>query len=696
MVHPTNSQSKQNIWRVFWVVYFFAITAIVAGICFAHLMTRQPLSVAKADDVSPVVYDDRGRILRAYLSIDEKWRLKTTLKDVPKHLINILLAYEDKRFFRHSGIDYFAVIRALAQSAQNYKVVSGASTITMQVARLLRQRRSGILSKLVQMSDSRTLERSFSKDDILSLYLTLAPFGRNVEGVRAASLIYFGKEPKQLDPPESALLVALAQSPRARRPDRYPDVARRARDRILRRAIALKVIDESWGSYLGRPIAVNRAKLDHIGHHFTDRLRLSFATNFEVATQIDSTLQRQIASLIRKIPARSTSHHNGDIMVLRNRDCGIKAYLGSADYFDARNAGQFDHVRAVRSPGSTLKPLIYGLGFEELVITPQSIVVDRPIAFDSYAPRNFNAGYQGEMTMRDALIRSINTTAVAVLAKISPRALVDRLRANHIRISMAGQDHFAGLAIGLGGASVSLEDLTRLYSGFARQGIVCPKELSGGRFTGDRTRILSKDAAWAVADVLADAPPPSGFARRRSKNGARRIAFKTGTSYGYRDAWAVGFDRRHTVGVWIGRSDGTATLGATGATSAAPLLYRIFDLLPTPNKDVAGPAPSDTVLSRSSNIPERLRRFNMTPVLQKPKELKIMFPHVSSTFEMYDAKKGIPLVADGGYPPYYWLVDGHPVDIRVENRWTPQGVGRFKALVLDRRGSVAEVNFEVK
>jgi penicillin-binding protein 1C len=327
-------------------------------------------------------------------------------------------------------------------------------------------------------------------------------------------------------------------------------------------------------------------------------------------------------------------------------------------------------------------------------------VSDRPVNFDGYAPQNFNEDYQGEMTVREALIKSINTTAVAVLARITPEVLLARLRNAGLTVQMNNTDTSAGLAVALGGGGMTLESLTRLYAGLANRGIVRPLKMLASSAETEKTTLLAPDVAWALADILAEVPPPPAFAQRRSADGGRRIAYKTGTSFGYRDAWAIGFDRDHTVGVWVGRSDAAPNPGAMGITTAAPLLYRIFDMLPRPQADVAGPPPAASVFANRINVPARLQRFASAPNRRRDRALRILFPRNGSMIgpeKDGDGTPFVPLIADGGNAPYFWFVDGASLaqsDPRI--RWHPDGPGGVSATVMDSNGEMSTVEFWIR
>lgn len=683
------------------------ITALIGGISLCTLTTISAVgvylipapSLERLASVSQLVVAENGELLRGYLADDGRWRLTTRPEDVPQHYLDALLSYEDRRFYRHFGVDFFALARVGWQFLQHGRIVSGASTLTMQAARLLNPGQTGWRGKVMQILGAIQLERHLSKREILEIYLTLAPLGGNIEGVRAASLSYFGKEPSGLTLPEAALLIAIAQAPTRRRPDRHPLAAAEARNRVLAR---LANHASAFSRDRAEPAASSLiAARPFLAPHFADRVRQHSPRSGTIRTTIDAALQANIEQIVQETLQTWPSEVNAAVLIVRNSDCAVRAYVGGSEFFTRESAGQFDHVRAVRSPGSTLKPMIYGLGFEALVIHPSTIVTDQPVNFDGYTPQNFNEEYQGDMTVRDALVKSINTTAVSILARITPRALLTRLRKADIAIQLNDVDASAGLAVALGGGGMTLDGLTRLYAALANHGVARPlKMLDSDDEKRRGTRLLESDAAWAVTDILADSPPPGGFGRRHSADGGRRIAYKTGTSYGYRDAWAVGFDRDHTVGVWVGRSDAAPNPGATGVTTAAPLLYRIFDQLPVPRTDVAGTPPRNSILADRINIPARLHRWTGSSGEQPAHALRIVFPGVGSVIAAEQDGDGtpfIPLAADGGAPPYFWFVDGALLpDSDLKIRWHPGGSGPVNAIVMDGVGSMSVVDFWVR
>jgi penicillin-binding protein 1C len=530
-----------------------ASSAIAAVVCSGAywICALGPPPLGEALAFSTLVLDRDGKLLRPYATPDGRWRMPATRENVDPRFLQLLLAYEDKRFYAHHGIDPYALSRAFAQLVTHGHIVSGASTLTMQVARLLEPRAGrSFNAKLRQMLRAVEIERALSKDEILALYLSLAPYGGNLEGVRAASLAYFGKEPRRLTLGEAAMLVALPQSPERRRPDRSTRAVREARDRVLERAAAAGIfpLDEIERAK-GEPVPDARRPMPMLAPHAADAAVAAAPDRSLHRLTIDAALQTSLEELARErarvlgpdisVAILAVDHASGDVL----------ARVASADYFDTRRAGQVDMTSAVRSPGSTLKPFIYGLGFEDGLIHPEALIEDRPIRFGGYAPENFDLHFQGTVTVRRALQLSLNVPAVVVLDRIGASRFAARLEQAGGSFALPPNE-LPGLAIGLGGVGVTLNDLVALYAGLARLGTTVP--LTERRASGDEPatsrRLLDPTAAWYVGSILLGTPPPENA-------GGGRIAFKTGTSYGYRDAWAVGFDGKRTIGVWVGHLD---------------------------------------------------------------------------------------------------------------------------------------------
>jgi penicillin-binding protein 1C len=648
-----------------------------------------------------------GSIMRGFLSADGKWRLPVMAQSVDPVYRRMLIATEDQRFAEHTGVDPLAALRALGQLARYRHVVSGASTLTMQAVRLLERRPRNLSSKLVEAALALSLERRLPKDDILSLYLTLAPFGGNLEGVRAASLAYFGKEPSHLSPAEAALLVALPRSPEHLRPDRHPEAARLARDTVLLRMRERGVIsDSAWSEARAEPVPQHRLALPFHAAHLARAVRAADPLAPVQQTTIDPMLQRRVETLLRREAAALDPQATLAALVVDNRAREIVAYVGNADFASVPRHGTLDMARAVRSPGSALKPFIYAMAFDRLIIHPQTVLDDRPRHFGDYAPGDFDGSFQGEVSAAEALKYSLNVPAVAVLDRLGPSRFTSALGAAGIRLHLPPGEAEPGLAVALGGAGISLYDLATLYVALTHGGEVAA--LSTGAPRGpDRphgddppargTAIFGPAAAWYVNDILGTAPPPPGMLPAEVRR-ARHLAFKTGTSYGFRDAWAVGYDAGVTIAVWAGRPDGTPLPGRSGRVTAAPVLFKIADLLgPLPAESTAEPPPG-VVRASHRDLPSALRRLDPTPLEaghgresgREPGGPKILYPP-NGAIVAWDGT-ALPLEATGGRAPLRWLVDGRPLPEAQPRRtlyWQPGDIGFARLTVIDAKGRSA-------
>ena len=676
----------------------FAGTLLAAAFTLDRLF---PPDLRKYQQRSTEVVDREGRLLRAFTTGDGVWRHPLLPQQVDPLYLAMLKAYEDKRFDSHFGVDPLAVGRAAVQLLVHGRIVSGASTITMQVARLLEPRPRTIGAKLVEMARALQLERRFAKNEILAMYLTLAPFGGNLEGTRAAALAYLGKEPQALTPAEAALLVALPQSPTRLRPDHHAEAARSARDRVLRRSVSAGVLaPEELSSAQQSPVPDTRQAPRMLAPHLAERLRRTAPISADaIVTTIDARLQQQLEKLARRLIPRLETGATIAALVVHNPTRDVRAYVGAADYFDGSRRGMIDMVTAVRSPGSTLKPFIYGLAFDRLLVHPDTLVDDRKSNFAGYSPTNFDGGYRGEVTVRDALRRSLNTPAVEVLSRLGAPAFDGALREAGITLRFDRANGAAALPIALGGVGTTLHDLVTLYTAIATGGQAMPLRFRDGQSRTAPHRLLQPLGAWYIGTILEGTPRPAGHA-----DGLQPIAYKTGTSYGFRDAWAIGFTPEYTAGVWVGRPDGTPCASCIGIEAAAPVLFQIFDILPQAPAALAA-APPGALLGPTRNLPASLQRFGQaarTRQAEKPsRSLRIGFPVDGSTINLARRGDGIdplPLEAEGGVAPLRWLVNGEPLPApprhrRVSQRWQPDGAGFASIQVVDAdgRSAIAEI-----
>jgi penicillin-binding protein 1C len=681
-----------------------AVLGTAAGVGAIEVAERQigPLPLDAAEATSVTVLDRENRLLRAFTTRDGRWRLPLDVSEVDPRYLAILMAFEDKNFYTHGGVDFAAFLRSGYLLARHGRILSGGSTLTMQVARLLegKHERTG-MGKLRQIARALQLEEQLSKDEILRLYLRLAPFGGNIEGVRAASLAYFGKEPRHLSAGEAALLVALPQSPEARRPDRHSDAARRARNRVLDRAVEEGVLPKA---------EAERAKGERIPTERLEVLKLApHLSESEVAAHPERsihrlTLDRNIQAAMEKLATEQTKllgpKLSAAVLVVDHTTGEVLAHVGSAGYFDSERQGAIDMTDAIRSPGSTLKPFIYGLAFENGLAHPETLIEDRPTRFGSYTPENFDEAFYGTVSIREALGNSLNVPAVKVLAAVGPGRLMGRLRRAGVEPALPA-NATPSLAIALGGLGMTLKDLAALYAGLARGGepiaLTWHQDEPAKTKPGAR-RLLSPVAAWYVTDILKDAPPPPNV-----KGGA--IAYKTGTSYGYRDAWAVGYDGRYVVAVWVGRPDAASTPGLMGRLSAAPILFDAMKRIaerPAPFRS----APAGVMKATTATLPPPLKRFRepgdteiATGPFREPPVL-ISFPPDRSELDLAE-REDEPLIikAEGGALPLTWMIDGSPMasdPARREVEWQPDGRGFAKLTVIDAKGRADRVTVRLR
>ncbi|WP_157080833.1 penicillin-binding protein 1C [Methylobacterium variabile] len=680
-----------------------ALAGLTAGLALtasAGLWTVRaalpPLDLAAAEARSSIVLDRAGILLRPFATADGRWRLPLAPEAVDPRFLAMLTAYEDRRFRAHPGVDPAALLRAAGQWLAAGRIVSGASTLSMQVARLVEPRGERSLSaKLRQIARAVELERRLGKDGVLRLYLALAPYGGPIEGARAASLAYFGREPARLTLAEAALLVALPQAPEARRPDRFPEAARRARDRVLDIAAARGVVPAADAQAAkAEPVPHSRKPFPMLGPHAAEAALASQPARGVHRLTLDARLQARLEALAAERAAALGPGLSAAILVVDNATGEVRAQVGSAGYLDAARAGAIDMTAAIRSPGSALKPFVYALAFEAGLAHPETLIEDRPSRFGaSYAPENFDLTFQGTVTARRALQLSLNVPAVELMEAVGPARFIARLRAAGASIVLP-RDAAPGLPVALGGLGITLADLARLYAGLARGGSVpaLRRRLDGpAEPEAVLPRITEPVAAWYVADSLRGTPPPESAL-------PNRLAYKTGTSYGYRDAWAVGFDRRVTVAVWLGRPDGAGVPGLVGRVAAAPLLFDAFARTGAEPEPVA--RPRDALVATTGTLPPPLRRLRREAAGPADR-LRIAYPPDGARIDLGAAEgapAGLALKALGGSPPLTWLVGGLPVteSDRRQAEWQPDGAGFVRISVLDAAGASDSVMVRIE
>ena len=648
--------------------------------------------------VSTVVVDRSGKLLRPFTTDEGRWRLPVALADVDKRFIEMLIAYEDQNFSTHEGVDWKAMVRASAQFVgAGGHIVSGGSTLTMQVARLIEGVPTRSLpAKIRQILHADALEQALSKDQILNLYLTLAPYGGNIEGIRAATLSYFGKEPTRLTIAEAALLVALPQSPEARRPDRDPLSARMGRNTVLERMVRAGIITPDDADMASRePVPTQRHDFPILAAHLAQQAATMQPNARRIQLSVDHRLQASLEKLAADHARQLGPKVSVAIIAAEHGSGNILASVGSAGLFEQESDGFIDMTNAVRSPGSTLKPIIYGLAFELGLAHPESLIEDRPTAFNNYVPVNFDGFSRGTVTIRQALTQSLNVPAVIALDAVGTARLMSRLkRAN--ATPLLPNDMAPSLAVGLGGVGTTLRDLVSVYAALAQGGR--PVHLNDGIAPLPLVKpngvapMLDAVSAWYVSDILRDVPPPL--------NGSPgRIAYKTGTSYGYRDAWSIGYDGKTVIGIWVGRPDGTPVPGLSGIATAAPILFESFDRMGAPATPFPA-APPGVLFASNSQLPTPLHRFRHpnADIAGRDAAPEIAFPSdgvdIDLGFASGDNQQLIVKVRNG-VPPFTFFANGAPFGRTAfarQSNWTPDGPGFVALSVVDSKGRSDIVN----
>ena len=551
-----------------------------------------PFNIPKPNDLnfSQVVVDKDGQPLRAFADKNGVWRQQVKLDQVSEYYVEALLNYEDRWFWQHPGINPAAIIRAFWLNWQCGCIVSGGSTLSMQVARRFHPHKRSVVGKLQQMLRALQLEWHLSKKEILELYLNYAPFGGTVEGVQAASFAYLDKPAAELTQAEAALLAVLPQAPSRMRPDRYASRAQKARDKVLQRLLDFEVWDsDSVARAKQEAVLARSPQRPNFAPLLSRQLRQKNVKQQTISSSIDFTLQRGLEDDLRSWIVHQPQHSSAAILVVENKTMQARAYLGSANFKDAERFGHVDMIKAVRSPGSTLKPFIYAMAIEQGLIHSHSLLSDAPRHYGDYRPENFTRGFSGPVTVIEALQRSLNVPAVQVLGHLGAQYFHGRMQSAGIDLQLPVNAK-PNLSIALGGTGVSLWQLVQSYSALAQQGQVQPIRIQantdelGGRY------LLAPESAWIAFQMLASNQRPDRVFAESLQSKMGNLAWKTGTSYGYRDAWAIGVSKEYTVGVWLGRPDGTPQPGHFGALNAAPLLFKISDVL---NTQASLPKPED-------------------------------------------------------------------------------------------------------
>ncbi len=574
----------------------YLVIAGIIALLLAWLDTSYPLNLPDNDEsFARVVIDRDGELLRTFADNRGIWRYSVTQEQVSPYYLSALTSYEDRWFYYHPGVNPVSMLRAAWQNWRAGKIVSGGSTLTMQVARLFHPHARSLSGKLQQILRALQLELHLSKREILELYLNYAPFGGTREGVQAASLQYLGKPAIDLTRAEAALMAVLPQAPSRLRPDRYPKRAQVARDKVLHRLQQLEVWDEKTVAQAAKEaVLVFTPVTPKLAPLLARRLVSSYPQRSVIQTTIDGDLQQVLQDLARNYALTLPTGSSAAILVVDHKNQEVIGYVGSSDFDSRERFGHVDMIQAVRSPGSTLKPFLYGLAIDVGLVHSASLLSDVPREFSSYRPVNFNNSFVGPVTLADALKYSLNIPAVEVLEHFGPLKFTAKLKNAGLNLHLPGRAK-PNLSIILGGVGLRLEELVQAYGAFSKGGLTTQLKYVKSEEEKLKTRyLMSPGAAWVIAKLLKDIPRPDRIASYAVASKREAIGWKSGTSYGFRDAWSVGFNGRYRVGVWVGRPDGTPIPGHYGAISAAPLMFTTFDLL----------APAKNAISRPDSISE--------------------------------------------------------------------------------------------
>jgi len=557
-------------WAVPTLQRYIVVISVVLLMLFILDLIYPVTLTANRQQFAKVITAEEGTPLRSFADKQGIWRYPVKLNEVSPLYIEALINYEDRWFWSHPGINPLSIARAVIQNISNNRIVSGGSTLTMQVARLISPHTRSISGKIKQIAIACQLEWHYSKEQILTYYLNHAPFGGTIEGIQAASYTYLGKSAVELSHAEAALFAVLPQAPSRNRPDRHPDRALKVRNKVLHRLAKHSIwSDQIITQALQEPVIAQHNRTSIIAPLLTRRLKTNMPNTPVIKTTIDIEMQMGVEERVKNYIEQLPEKTSAAVLIVENQTLKVKTYVGSADFFNSSRLGHVDMVKAIRSPGSTLKPFLYGIAIDEGIIHSESLLIDAPLSVDGYKPQNFSRGFTGPVSASKALKRSLNIPAVQLLHRLSPELFVSRLKNAGLKLQL-NQYAKPNLSVILGGVGSNLETLVGSYTALANSG------LAGKiRFTSssplEQRYLLSPGSAWIIQKILSS----------QNSHSPDNLSWKTGTSYGHRDFWSIGVTPNYTIGVWIGRPDGTPLPGHFGAQTASPLLFSIVEQLAT-------------------------------------------------------------------------------------------------------------------
>lgn len=576
MFERINPKLKE-IFKRRWVKVFFTFIVVLVVL---NIVFPPKVNVP----YSTLITDKKGEILHAFLSTDEKWRMFVELKEITPTLRKAILAKEDKYFNYHFGVNPVAIFRAAFNNITKNRRTSGASTITMQVVRMLNPDERTYWNKISEILRAIQLEIFYSKDEILQMYLNLVPYGSNIEGIKSASYLYFQKSPDRLSLAEVTTLAIIPNRPTSLRLGTKNPLIVEERNKWLKRFQQAKVFDnQSINDALREPLNVFRHEAPKDAPHLSLRLKKQFVDEAIIHSSVSKATQTKVEQMVANYVnrTRSMNINNAAVLVINNETMQVEAYIGSAGFNDKLDGGQVDGVQAIRSPGSALKPLLYATAFDKGIITPKNIINDVPTNFNGFEPENFDRKFNGKVSIEFALANSLNIPAVKVVKDLGKTTLIEQLKKADFQ-TVKKQEKDLGLSIVLGGCGVTLEEMTQLYAAFANDGNWQKATLINNKLVEKKVNnasIISPSATYLITEILAqikrpDLPNNFDYTYRLPK-----IAWKTGTSFGRRDAWSIGYNKKYTVGVWVGNFSGEGVPELSGAEIATPLLFQIFNTI---------------------------------------------------------------------------------------------------------------------
>lgn len=688
------------------VITYLALQLTLLAILVA-MDAFAPLPMHRYTDISGAMLDSEGRLMHISATSDGQRRLYTDVSDVSPRYLKALITFEDKRFYRHNGVDTLALLRAAYQAVRHGRVISGGSTLTMQAAKMLDPRPRTLQAKIIEIFRAWQLERHYTKDQILSIYLTLAPMGSNIEGVKTASLLYFNRPPINLTLAETALLVALPQNPSRLFPLKHPERAKQARQKIARR------IKPAFGASDDDLMAVAHAPL--IPYHRPAQAPLLAEKLISKGTVTHSSINRGIQFYLQKILKSHLPRFDSDAtlaaMVVDRISRKVVGYVGNAAYGDWARKGYINMAAHPRSPGSTLKPFIYGLAMDDHMINAQTLIRDEVTHFGTYSPQNFNNGFKGMISIAQALKLSLNIPVVKVLERYGPKRFAGKIAAVGTPLTLPpGTD--ASLPIALGGADISLEYLMQLYTALADDGKVTPLIFTTRQSRAPGKRFISNHSRQQITRILKGSRSPFQTVPTVFSKTAEPVAFKTGTSYGARDAWSIGYRGRYVIGIWVGKATAQPHSGFYGMSAAAPIMMELAHILPSQTTAASqvslepvrqADAPQNAVNPTPwDKLPLHQQYFDAPDLLtaQKHQNPKVSFSYpYPDSLMAFDPMHPIALEIKHGTRPFQWYVNGQKLSVsKIKRRvmWQAKTAGFYDMVVIDKDGFKAATRIRLK